>query len=243
MALFGEKYAADVRTVEIPGVSLELCGGTHLRRTSQVGLFKIVSETGVAAGVRRVEAVTGAGAWAYVKELERRLRTIATVLGVTERQAAEAASKMVAQRGDLEKQVQQLRSAALRTDDTRLEDVAGAKVAIVRASETDPQSMAGIADRLGSEHRSVLVVVGGAAAGKALFVAKASRDLVARGVHAGNLIREVSRIAGGGGGGRPDFAQAGGRDPAKVADALDAVPALVAAQLGGGDPMAEQHPR
>jgi alanyl-tRNA synthetase len=89
----------------------------------------------------------------------------------------------------------------------------------------------------------VLVVVGGAAAGKALFVAKASRDLVARGVHAGNLIREVSRIAGGGGGGRPDFAQAGGRDPAKVADALDAVPALVAAQLGGGDPMAEQHPR
>jgi len=243
MALFGEKYGADVRTVEIPGVSLELCGGTHLRRTSQVGLFKIVSETGVAAGVRRVEAVTGAGAWAYLKELEGRLRRVAAALGVPERQVVEAASKVVAYRSELEKQVQQLRAGAVRTDDLRLEDVAGAKVAIVRASDADAQAMAALADRLGDEHRSVLVVVGGAANGRSLFVAKASRDLVSRGVHAGNLLREVSRIAGGAGGGRPDFAQAGGKDPEKVADALDAVPALVAAQLGGGEPMAERKAR
>jgi alanyl-tRNA synthetase len=233
MALFGEKYGSMVRTVEVPGFSLELCGGTHLSRTSQVGLFKIVSESGIAAGVRRIEAVTGAGAWQYVKQHEDRLRAVAETLGVPERQVEQAAARLVAQRRDLERQVQQLRRNGADTGDVHITQVDGVNVATARAQDAEPETLGALADRIVQQNPSVVAVVGGADGTKALFVAKVSRDLVGKGVHAGNLIREVARIAGGGGGGRPDFARAGGKDPAMVDRALEAAPSLVAAQIGG----------
>jgi alanyl-tRNA synthetase len=232
MALFGEKYGDAVRTVEVPGVSLELCGGTHLDRTSQVGLFKVLSETGVAAGVRRIEAVTGAGAWDHVKHLEDRLRAVATALKAPEADVVGAASRVVAQRAEAEKQLQAARAGAVRADDVTVHAVAGATVVVGRAEGADPAALAALADRAASQHRSAVVVVGGADGSRALFVAKAAPDLVARGAHAGNLVREVAKIAGGSGGGRPDFAQAGGKDPAKTDAALGAVPAIVERQLG-----------
>jgi alanyl-tRNA synthetase len=232
MALFGEKYGDAVRTVEVPGVSLELCGGTHLDRTSQVGLFKVLSETGVAAGVRRIEAVTGSGAWDHVKHLEERLRAVATALKAPEADVVGAASRVVAQRAEAEKQLQAARAGAVRADDVTVHAVAGATVVVGRAEGADPAALAALADRAASQHRSAVVVVGGADGSRALFVAKAAPDLVARGAHAGNLVREVAKIAGGSGGGRPDFAQAGGKDPAKTDAALGAVPAIVERQLG-----------
>ncbi len=232
MALFGEKYGSTVRTVEVPGFSLELCGGTHLQRTSQVGLFKILSESGIAAGVRRIEAVTGLGAWRHVQDLEDRLRAVAEVLGSPERQVEQAATRLVTQRKDLERQLQQLRRAGAATDAVRVNEVNGVRVATARCSDPDADTLGAMVDRIVQQHKSVVAVVAGADSRRVLFVAKASRDLVSQGIHVGNLIREVASIAGGGGGGRPDFAQAGGKNPEMVDTALDRVASLVAAQIG-----------
>ena len=233
MALFGEKYGQTVRVVDVPGCSVELCGGTHLSRTSQVGLFKIVSEGGIAAGVRRVEAVTGEGAWRLVQALEDTVRAVAEALGAPEKQVVQAAQRAAAQRKELERQLQQLRRSGAQAEDVVVREVGGIRVATARASEADAETLGALADRIVRQHGSVVVVVGGSKDSRALFVAKVSPDLVAKGVHAGNLVREVAKIAGGGGGGRADFAQAGGKDPSKVEEALKAVADLVAAQMGG----------
>jgi alanyl-tRNA synthetase len=230
MALFGEKYGATVRTVEVPGFSLELCGGTHLSRTSQVGLFKVVSETGVAAGVRRIEAVTGSAAWEYVKQLEDRIIAVAAALRAPEADVVQAAVRLVAQRAELEKQVQQLRTGAARAEDLSVTTVDGVTLVLGQVQGADAATLGALADRAVSSHRSAVVVVAGRDDARVLFVAKVTPDLVARGIHAGNIVRQVAQIAGGKGGGRPDFAQAGGKSPDRTDEALDAVSAIVAGQ-------------
>jgi len=237
MALFGEKYGERVRVVEIPGFSVELCGGTHLQRTSQAGLFKIIAETGVAAGVRRIEAVTGAGAYAWVREQEETLARIARALRTNPRDVLPALERLQAERTELERKVRDLSvrlasgvaagtsSASAQAD--AVQSVDGIPVLMRGVSGLDSDALAALADQLARSQGSVVVVLGSASDDRVQFVAKVTPDLVRRGVHAGRLLREVARIAGGGGGGRPDFAQAGGRDTSRLAEALAAVPEVV----------------
>jgi len=235
MALFGEKYGDRVRMIEIPGFSLELCGGTHLSHTAQAGLFKIVSETGVAAGIRRIEAVTGAGAYDFVQEREETLAELARLLRTHPRDILAAAEKVVSQRAQLEKQVQQLKAgAATGKSDLQVTEVSGVRVVTGNIPGADGETLAALADRAAQQYRDgTAIVVGGASDGKVAFAAKMTPDLVKRGFHAGNLVRQVAKVAGGGGGGRPDFAQAGGRDPGKLNAALAKVPELIRQQAEG----------
>jgi alanyl-tRNA synthetase len=233
MALFGEKYGDKVRMVEIPDVSLELCGGTHLQHTSQAGLFKIMSETGVSSGVRRIEAVTGAGVLALMKEQEERLELAAKALKSNPRDLLVAIDKLQIQRASLEKQVQQLKSGGSdRRSELQEQMVDGVKLLTGVVPDADGETLSLLADRAASGNGSMVVVVGSNLDGKAVLTVKVTPDLVKRGVHAGVIVREAAKITGGGGGGRPDFAQAGGRDASKLTDALAAVPDLVKQQLG-----------
>ncbi len=234
MALFGEKYGDRVRMIEIPEFSLELCGGTHLQHTSQAGLFKILSESGVAAGIRRIEAVTGQGAYDFMSEKENTLSQLAQVLKTSPKDVLMAAEKLQQQRAQLEKQIQQLRSgAAGKGADLKEQAVDGVRIVTGAVPNADAETLAALADRTANQHKSAVIVLASAADGKALFIAKVTSDLIKQGYHAGNLVREVAKIAGGGGGGRPDFAQAGGRDPSKVDEALLQVPAIVSSQKLG----------
>ncbi len=232
MALFGEKYGDSVRMVEIPGFSLELCGGIHLSNTSQVGLFKILSESGVASGVRRIEAVTGAGAYEFVQRREETLAQLAGLLKSNTNDVLTAAERLIAQRSDLEKQNRQLRTGggAAQSADLTPTDLDGVAVVVKQLDNADPEMLANLADSTAQRLHSAVIVLGTVNAGKVSFAAKVTSDLIAQGLHAGNLVREVAKITGGGGGGRADFAQAGGRDPGKLAEALAAVPGLVTAQ-------------
>lgn len=233
MALFGEKYGDSVRMVEIPGFSLELCGGTHLAHTSQVGLFKIVSESGVAAGVRRIEAVTGMGAYAFVNRREETLGQVASLLKSTPNDVVTAAERLLAQRQQLERENRQLKAGggAAQAAELTPHDVSGVPVVISRLEGIDAEATANLADATAQRLQSAAIVLGTVVEGKVSFAAKVTKDLTARGLHAGNLVREVAKITGGGGGGRPDFATAGGRDASKLQEALDAVPRLIEAQL------------
>jgi alanyl-tRNA synthetase len=235
MALFGEKYGDRVRMIEIPGFSLELCGGTHLSRTSQVGLFKIVSETGIAAGVRRIEAVTGKGAYEYVVRQEETLAQAAQLLKSNPRDILVAAEKLAKERAALEKQVRQIRTGAAGKDfEVKMVQIGELRVVTGHIPNADSDILAAQADRtINQYHGGTVVVYGGDSGGKVTFVAKGSAEAVQHGFHAGNLVREVAKVAGGGGGGRPDFAQAGGRDPSKLDEALAKVLELVAQQAGG----------
>jgi alanyl-tRNA synthetase len=232
MALFGEKYGDRVRMVEVPGFSLELCGGTHLSRTSQVGLFKIVAESGVAAGVRRIEAVTGRAAYDYVQRREETLAQAAALLKSSPNDLVAAAERLVKQREELVKENRQLKAGggAAQAAELKPQDVGGVPVVVSRIEGADTEAVKNLADRTAQQLHSAVVVLGTASDGKVTFVAKVTPDLVEQGLHAGNLVRDVARITGGGGGGRADFATAGGRDPGKLQEALDAVPNLVAAQ-------------
>ena len=235
MALFGEKYGDSVRMVEIPGFSLELCGGIHLNNTAQVGLFKILSESGVASGVRRIEAVTGAGAYEFVQRREETLMQLAGLLKSSASDVLTATERLLAQRQDLEKQNKQLRaSGGAQTAELTPQDLNGIAVVIKQLDSADPEMLANLADSTAQRLHSAVIVLGTVSAGKVSFAAKVTPDLIAQGLHAGNLVREVAKIAGGGGGGRADFAQAGGRDPGKLAEALAAVPGLITAQRTAG---------
>ncbi len=233
MALFGEKYGDTVRMIEVPGVSLELCGGTHLERTSQIGLFKIVSEGSVAAGVRRIEAVTGWWAYQYMRQQQQILQEAAARLKCAVPDIPSAIERLQAQRQELEKQIQQLRTgAAARSVQFEPTEMAGLQVVTGRADGVDAQTLASLADQAAQKASVDLVVLAAATDGKALFVAKAKPSAVAKGVHAGNLVRELAKISGGGGGGRPEFAQAGGHDAAKIPQALQQLPRLIEQMVG-----------
>ncbi|GDX40298.1 alanine--tRNA ligase [Armatimonadota bacterium] len=232
MALFGEKYGDKVRMVEVPGCSLELCGGTHLNHTSQVGLCKIVAETGVAAGVRRIEAVTGSGAYAYVNRKEETLAHLAGILKTNVHDVATVLDKLISQNRELTQQVRQLKSGqgVAQVAELAPNTVSGIAVVCQAIPAADVETLSNLADRTAQHLGSAVVVLGSVNEGKVTFVAKVTADLLSQGLHAGNLVREVAKIAGGGGGGRPDFAQAGGRNPDKLEEALASVPALVTAQ-------------
>ncbi len=232
MALFGEKYGERVRMVEIGEFSRELCGGTHLTHTSQIGLFKIASQSGVSAGVRRIEALTGEAALDYVNRQEATLQRVADALKANQVDLISAVDRINAHQTELEKQIRQLKSgAASQPSDLQPQMIGDVPVIALKLDGADSETIANFADRAAKQIGSLVIVLASASEGKVAFAAKVSPDLVSRGIHAGNLVREVAKIAGGGGGGRADFAQAGGKDPGKLQMALDAVPGLVESQI------------
>ena len=222
-ALFGEKYGESVRVVSVPGVSMELCGGTHCRATGDIGSFTITQETGVAAGVRRVEAVTGARAVAHVQTQRAALGAVLGALGVPGPRAVETVERLHGETRRLARELEQLkmkvalgaRSGADGDDAVTLGD---ARLIARRVSGLEKGSLRGLADSLRDRLGRGVVVLASENEGKVALVVSVSKDLVDR-VHAGKVVKAVAPIVGGGGGGRPDFAQAGGRQPAKI-DAL-----------------------
>jgi alanyl-tRNA synthetase len=231
MALFGEKYGDVVRVVTVPGFSMELCGGTHVSNTAHIGLFKIVNETGVAAGVRRIEAVTGPGAFAMLHERERTLGHIAELVKAPLDGVERRVQQLLEERRVLERrlaeamrgggdQVQQLLSSASTVDGVT---VVSGSVTAVDVKELQSLGDA-LRERLGS---GVGVVAASFEDGKTTMLAVVTDDLRERGLRADALVREVAAIAGGRGGGKPHMAQAGIPEAGKVPDALGAVSATV----------------
>jgi len=234
MALFGEKYGEQVRVVSVQDFSTELCGGTHVGATGEIGLFKIVSQGGVAAGVRRVEAVTGPGAYQHVKREEHVLTETASRLKARPMELADKVDKLAETARDLEREVQRLQARLLGGTLERLlesaVDVNGIRVLGALVEAADSKGMRELGDRLRERLQSGVVALAMQADGKVIWVTMVTKDLLGR-VHAGNLARELAKLTGGGGGGRPDMAEAGGKEPARIPDALAKLPALVSGQL------------
>ena len=224
MALFGEKYGDIVRVVQAGDYSTELCGGTHLESTAQAGLFKIVSEGGVAAGVRRIEALTGKGALRYYDNVEEQLENIASVLKTSPQESLKRVETISAELKAALKEIEQLKAklASSSFDEVLAGavDADGISIATARFDQLDMDSLRNTCENLRNRIGTGVVVLGSAFGGKVSFVAMATKDAVARGIHCGNIVREAAAAAGGGGGGRPDMAQAGGKDTSKIDEAL-----------------------
>ena len=233
-ALFGEKYGERVRVMKVGDYSTELCGGTHLHRTSQVGFFKIVSESSVGAGLRRIEAVTGRGAVQHVHDVEDILDEVSEKLGVSPGEAGSALGRLQASLKDAQRRLKglQAKSAAEQAQElaAKAQNASGVNVVTSKLATANAEVLSSLADEVANRLSSGVVILGGVSEGKILFVSKVTPDLVARGFHAGNLIREVAKVAGGGGGGKAEFAQAGGKDASKVDEALETAVALVQAR-------------
>lgn len=235
MALFGEKYGDEVRVVSMGDFSVELCGGTHVANTSAITLFKIVSEAGVAAGVRRIEALTGNNVLDYYRDLENQLHAIAKTLKTS---PAEITDKIV----HLQKEVKELHSEneSLKSKMAQeslgdvMDQVVEVKDVKVLASAVEGVDMNGLRD-LGDQLKEKLgegvVVLASAKDGKVSLLAMATQEAMNKGAHAGNLIKAAAAIVGGGGGGRPNMAQAGGKNPEKIGEAISKIPELVEGQL------------
>ncbi|NLY44077.1 MAG: alanine--tRNA ligase [Clostridiaceae bacterium] len=235
MALFGEKYGSVVRLVTMGDYSLELCGGCHLTSTSQVGSFKIVSESGVAAGVRRIEAVTGLGALNYYASREQLLEDLAVVLKTNVNDVVKKAESVVLELKESQKEIEKLRNKLTQESVDKIlagaVEIKGIKVATARMDALDMEGLRNMGDALRAKMGSGVVVLASGGEGKVSFVAMATKDVLPKGIHCGNIIREVAKTAGGGGGGRPDMAQAGGKDVSKINEALQKVAGLVEQQI------------
>jgi alanyl-tRNA synthetase len=234
MSLFGEKYESDVRVLSIGDFSMELCGGTHVERAGDIGLFKILSESGVAAGVRRVEAVTGQTAYEWVVHTDQVLRDIAALLRGSREDVDEKVRELVDRSRRLEKEVQQLKSKLASGQGSDLtsqaKDVDGIKVLAARIDDADAKSLRDAVDQLKSKLGSSVIVLATVQEGKVLLVAGVSADLLTR-MKAGEIAGAVAAQVGGKGGGRADFAQAGGTQPENLGKALAGVESLIRSRL------------
>jgi len=223
-ALFGEKYGEIVRVVRIGDYSLELCGGTHMNNSGEIGPFKIVSEGSVAAGVRRIEALAGEPAWRYIAERDELVRAVARRLQVAPAQVEEKLESVLLQLRQTERERDELRRqlAALQAERllAQAERVDGVAILTAAVDGVDGDELLAMGDTLRDRLGEGVVVLGTASGGKALFVAMVTPGLVKLGVHAGHIVREAATVAEGGGGGQPHMARAGGKNPAKLADAL-----------------------
>lgn len=234
LALFGEKYADQVRVLRMGEFSIELCGGTHVKAVGDIGLIKIVSETGVAAGVRRLEAVTGATALDVVEADEARLLHLAGLLKGSREEVGERVVQLLDKTRQLEKELEQVKAKLASSAGQDLAAsailVEGVKVLAARLDGADPKSLRATMDQLKDTLGSAVVLLATESGGKVSLVAGVTKDLTDR-LKAGDLIREVAEKVGGKGGGRPDMAQAGGTDPTGLPAALELVPVWVAKRL------------
>jgi alanyl-tRNA synthetase len=230
LAFFGDKYGEDVRVVSVPDFSVELCGGTHTKATGEIGLFKISHETGIAAGIRRIEALTGPGAFQHLKREEEVLHESADRLKSKPLEVPERVDRLFDSTRALEREVQQLRAriSAEIADELLKEatQVSGVTVVAGRAEGFDQRALRELADQLKSRIGSGVIVLGTSSDGRVSWVAMVTPDLTSR-LHAGKLVKEVATITGGSGGGRADLAEAGGKEPEKLDRALTQVSEVV----------------
>lgn len=227
MALFGEKYGKIVRVVQIGDYSLELCGGVHVPNTAVIGLFKIVSESGIGAGTRRIEAVTGAGAYKLMTDQIGVLKDAAAKLKTNLKDVPSRIETVLAEVKDLHRENESLTAKLSNIEASSLvsnvKDVNGVQVLVAKVQATDMNNLRAMADDLKQKLDSVIIVLGSAQGDKVNLIAGVTKDYIDRGFHAGKLVKEVASRCGGGGGGRPDMAQAGGKDPEKLDAALNFV--------------------
>jgi alanyl-tRNA synthetase len=233
MMLFGEKYGDEVRVLDI-GSSRELCGGTHVKRTGDIGLFKILAESGVAAGIRRVEAVTGEGALAFVQQQETQLRQVADAVKAQPQEAAARIAQILDNVKSLEKEMVALKSklASAQGDEllSQARDINGVKVLAAKLDGADAAVLRETLDKLKDKLKSAVILLAAVSDGKVSLIAGVTADTTSK-VKAGELVNFVAQQVGGKGGGRPDMAQAGGTNPANLQAALASVPAWVQAKL------------
>lgn len=227
MALFGEKYGKIVRVVQVGEYSLELCGGCHVDNTSAIGLFKIVSEAGIGAGTRRIEAVTGQAAYQQLTDQIHLLKEAASKLKTNPKDVTTRIDSLLTEVKQLQRENESLAAKLSNIEAGNLVDRVKMvnEVPVLAASipNVDMNNLRTMADELKQKIGSVVLVLGSVNEGKVNIIAGVTKDLMDKGYHAGKIVKEVASICGGGGGGRPDMAQAGGKDPSKLNDALDFV--------------------
>ncbi|MCR8965079.1 alanine--tRNA ligase [Brevibacillus sp. 7WMA2] len=235
MALFGEKYGDIVRVVNVEGFSIELCGGCHVGNTAEIGLFKILSESGIGAGTRRIEAVTGRGAYQYLNQQLTTLKEVAQAVKSPQLHETPARVEgVLAQLKESQREAESLRTklgnieAGTLTE--QVQEIKGVKLLATQVSATDMDNLRGMVDELKNKLGSAVIVLGSVEGDKVNIVAGVTKDLMSQGFHAGKIVKEVATRCGGGGGGRPDMAQAGGKEPAKLGEALSIVASVVEGQ-------------
>lgn len=230
MAMFSEKYGDRVRVVDVPGFSMELCGGTHVNRTGDIGMFKILSEASVASGVRRIEAVTGEGSLWKIREEEEVLKDVAQLLKSSDAELKNKVQALLDELKSKERELSTLKSklAGSLVDEVlgKKQDVKGVSLVVSRTDELDADGMRQLIDTLKAKMGSGVIVLGSGKPDQITFIAGVTKDLTGK-VKAGDIVKEVAKITGGGGGGRPDLAQAGGKDVSKVDEALRQVPSIL----------------
>ena len=235
MALFGEKYGETVRVVNMGDFSIELCGGTHVEKTGVIATFKIVSEAGVAAGVRRIEALTSRGAFAYYHNLENTLKQASAAAKAEPANLVEKIEGMLAEIKQLQSENQKLKDkmakAAVGDVLSDVVSVGDYKVLPVSVSGVDMNALRNLGDEMKTKIASGVVILASDMGDKVNLIVMATDDAVKAGAHAGNIIKKIAPMVGGGGGGRPNMAQAGGKNPAGIKDALDAGVKEAEAQL------------
>lgn len=230
LAFFGEKYGDRVRVLRMGNFSTELCGGTHVSRTGDIGVCKLKAEAGVASGVRRIEAMTGEGALEWIRQREQILREVSQLLKGSEEDVADKIERLMAQQRELEKKIAQLQSTLAGSQGEEIlaqaRKLNGVSVVASRVEGVDDKGLRELADRLRDKLQPAVIVLGSAQGERVALLAAVSKDATKK-YHAGNIIKQIAPIVGGGGGGRPDFAQAGGKDASRLAEALQKVYELI----------------
>ena len=229
-ALFGEKYGDRVRVVRVGGVSSEFCGGTHVRAAGDIGFFKIISETGIAAGVRRIEALTGTGALSFVRQLEDEQKKIAALVKAEGSDPVDKVEKLLSRQKELQREIETLQARLNVAKSADLlagaREVNGVKIVAVKVDTADSKALRELSDTLKDRLGSGILVLGSEIDGKAALLVAVSKDLTDR-YKAGELIKKLAPVIGGSGGGKPELAQAGGSDPSRLGEALEVVYGLV----------------
>ncbi|MDF2594515.1 MAG: alanyl-tRNA synthetase [Clostridia bacterium] len=235
MALFGEKYGSQVRVVNMGDYSIELCGGTHLNNTATIGTFKILSETGVAAGVRRIEAVTGSGALSYYQDLESTLERVAASMKAKKGEVIRKVENIITDYKGLQKENEKLKAQISKAEAgnilDQVEKLGAISVLITEMNGLDMNALRNMGDTLKDKMQNGVVVLASAAEEKVNLVVMASKEAVDQGIHCGNIISQSVKCVNGGGGGRPNMAQAGGKDPSKIKEALEVARNVIISQI------------
>lgn len=235
MALFGEKYGNEVRVVSMGDYSIELCGGTHLNNTSQVGLFKILSEGGVAAGVRRIEAITGRSVYEYLNNRDELIKETCNALKTKEDNLVHRVNALVEENKSLTKELHDVKAKmSLQSADKLMDskvEVNGVNLVTAKFEDMDMNSLKEMADNLRDKLQSGVVAISNVSYSKVNFVVTATKDVIDRGIHSGNIVKEIAKIAGGKGGGRPNMAQAGATDATKIDEALSYACEVIKSQV------------
>jgi len=232
-ALFGEKYGDKVRVIKAGDFSMELCGGTHLNNTAEVGLFRIVSETAIASGVRRIVAVTSTGVLELLKSAEEKINEISDLVKSNPNDVVHKVEILKDEIKSLENENDNLKRALAKTnlDDVIHEskfEINGFNTIIAELDQVDSETLRELGDNLMNEYDDMFILLASNMDSKVTFLAKAHDSLVKKGIHCGNIVREVAKITGGGGGGRPNMAQAGGKDTSKTHEAIKKAKEIIA---------------